>query len=230
MCQARFDLFLTFLLDIVKCEREPRTTPLRGQKRPPTMPRPKAYDPDVVLQKAMLLFWEKGYEATGVEDLEKRMGINRFSIYSTFKSKQQLFLAALDRYDAHLGVRMRERLTAGEAGLPTLKQYFKGLTRLAEQGNRMGCLMCNSAIERSLVDPEIARRVKDHFDRLEDALYAVLKNARKKGEIKGKRNLRDCARYLVVTRQGMQVSLRMGQDPAAVKKVVQFIVHEIDSW
>ena len=194
------------------------------------MPRPKAYDPDTVLEQAMLLFWEKGYEATGVDDLEARMGINRFSIYSTFHSKQQLFLAALDRYEEHIGAGMRERLTAGEAGLPAIKRLFQGLTALAEQGNRMGCFMCNCVIERSLVDPDTAGRVTDHFDRLEEALHAVLQNARKKGEITGKRNLRDCARYLIVTLQGLQVSLRMGQDPATVKKVVRLILHEVDSW
>lgn len=178
----------------------------------------------------MLLFWEKGYEATGIEDLETRMGINRFSIYSTFKSKQLLFLAALDRYDANRGASVRARLTAREAGLPTIKQFFTSLTALAEQGDRMGCLMCNSAIERSLVDPEAATRVKDHFIRLEDAFYTALQNARKKGEVQGKRNLRAAARYLIVALQGMQVSLRMGQDPASVKNVVRIILHEVDSW
>jgi TetR/AcrR family transcriptional repressor of nem operon len=194
------------------------------------MPRPKAYDPDAVLEKAMLLFWEKGYEATGVEDLEERMGINRFSIYSTFKSKQQLFLAALDRYEEHVGAGMRETLMAGEAGLSAIKRLFKGLTMAAEQGNRMGCFMCNCVIERSLVDPDTAGRVTDHFGRLEETLHAVLQDARKKGEITRKRNLRDCARYLVVTLQGMQVSLRMGQDPTTVKKVARLILHEVESW
>ena len=121
------------------------------------------------------------------------MGINRFSIYSTFKSKQQLFLAALDRYEEHIGAKMREQLTAGEAGLSAIKRLFKGLTAAAEQGNRLGCFMCNCVIERSLVDPDTAGRVTDHFARLEEALHAVLQTARKKGEIKGKRNLRDCA-------------------------------------
>ena len=143
---------------------------------------------------------------------------------------RQLFLAALDRYDERRGDKVYALLTAKEAGLPTLKRIFKGLTTQAEQGTRMGCFMCNSAIERSLVDPEIAARVQGHFNRLEEALYAALQNARKKGEIRGKRNLRDCARYLIVALQGMQVTLRLGQDPATVKKVVRFIVHEIDSW
>jgi TetR/AcrR family transcriptional repressor of nem operon len=136
----------------------------------------------------------------------------------------------LDYYDADRGASARARLTADEAGLPTIRHFFKGLTALAEQGSRMGCLMCNSAIERSLVDPEAAARVKDHFDRLEDAFYTALQNARKKGEIQGKQNLRAGARYLIVALQGMQVSLRMGQDPASVKNVVRIILHEVDSW
>lgn len=178
----------------------------------------------------MLLFREEGYEATGIGDLEKRMGINRFSIYRTFQSKRQLFLAALDRYDERRGDKVRARLTVAEAGLPTMKLFFKSLTTQAEQGNRMGCFVCNSAIEGSFVDPEIAARVQGHFNRLEKAFYGALQNARKRGEIKGKRNLRDCARYLIVALQGMQVTLRLGQLSATVKKVVQFIVHEIDSW
>ena len=194
------------------------------------MPRPKAYDTDAVLDQAMLLFWEKGYEATSLEDLEERMGINRFGIYSTFHSKQELFLAALDRYEALYGAKVCEQLTAGEAGLSTIKRLFKGLTPAAEQGNRMGCFMCNCVIERSLLDPDTAARVKNHFARLEDAFYAALQNARKKGQLTGKRNLRAGARYLIVALQGMQVSLRMGQDPASVKNVVALILHEVDSW
>jgi TetR/AcrR family transcriptional repressor of nem operon len=178
----------------------------------------------------MLLFWQKGYEATSLEDLEERMGINRFGIYRTFHSKQQLFLAALDRYDAQRGASVRARFTARDAGLPAIKQFFRSMTTLAEQGNRMGCLMCNSAIERSLVDPDTAARVKDHFDRLEEAFYTALQNARKKGELTGKRNLRAGARYLIVALQGIQVSLRMGQDPGSVKNVIKLILHEVESW
>ena len=62
------------------------------------MPRPKAFDPDAALHKAMQVFWERGYEATSVDDLVQCMGINRFSLYSTFGGKHQLFVAALERY------------------------------------------------------------------------------------------------------------------------------------
>ncbi len=62
------------------------------------MPRVKEFDPDQALDRAMELFWRKGYEATSVQDLVEHMGINRFSLYDTFGSKHELFMAALDRY------------------------------------------------------------------------------------------------------------------------------------
>src|SRR6185295_14348282 len=62
------------------------------------MARPKAFDPDTAAQEAMETFWERGYNATSVNDLLAEMGLNRGSLYGTFGDKKQLFLAALDKY------------------------------------------------------------------------------------------------------------------------------------
>ena len=83
-CYAPGSLKLCSGISLARGATDDRDPTGKARKRPITMPRSKAYDRDAVLQKAMLFFWKKGYEATGIEDLEKRMGINRFSIYSTF--------------------------------------------------------------------------------------------------------------------------------------------------
>jgi len=62
------------------------------------MARTREFDEEKVLEAAMQLFWEKGYEATSLSDLTARMGIQRPSIYSTFGDKKELFEAALRRY------------------------------------------------------------------------------------------------------------------------------------
>lgn len=62
------------------------------------MARPKTFDHDQVLDRAVELFWRKGYEATSIQDLVEAMGIQRGSLYAAFGSKQDLFLAVLDRY------------------------------------------------------------------------------------------------------------------------------------
>ena len=91
------------------------------------MPRPKAFDPDDVLHKAMQVFWERGYEATSMQDLVDCMGINRFSLYSTFGDKHQLFLAALARYRDKVVARLVDELEWSDAGLAAIRQFFTRL-------------------------------------------------------------------------------------------------------
>ena len=62
------------------------------------MPRPKEFIPDDAIEKAMQVFWHKGYEATSMEDLLSAMDLNRGSLYDTFGDKRQLFLKVIDRY------------------------------------------------------------------------------------------------------------------------------------
>ena len=62
------------------------------------MARPKQFDRDEALERAMAVFWRRGYEGTSVRDLVEHMGINRGSLYDTFGDKRTLFLAAVDRY------------------------------------------------------------------------------------------------------------------------------------
>src|SRR5215831_3253346 len=93
------------------------------------MPRPKAFDPDEALQKAMQVFWERGYAATSVEDLVQRMGINRFSLYSTFGGKHQLFVAALERYRETIVADLVGALEQSAAGRAAIRHFF---TRLVD--------------------------------------------------------------------------------------------------
>ena len=68
------------------------------------MSRPKEFNPDEALEKAMQVFWHKGYEATSMEDLLNAMDINRGSLYATFGGKRALFLKAMDRYCSGGGI------------------------------------------------------------------------------------------------------------------------------
>ena len=77
----------------------------------------------------MQVFWERGYEATSVQDLVQGMGINRFSLYSTFGSKHQLFVAALERYRDTIVADLVGELEQSAAGLAAIRQFF---TRLVD--------------------------------------------------------------------------------------------------
>ncbi len=91
------------------------------------MPRQKQFDPDRALGNAMELFWEKGYEATSVQDLVDRMGINRFSMYDTFGSKHQLFMSAINRYQEVLASTVLAELEDSEQGIGSIRACFSRL-------------------------------------------------------------------------------------------------------
>src|SRR5215207_11183976 len=89
------------------------------------MARHKEFDPDAAATEAMETFWERGYAATSVNDLLAEMGLNRGSLYGTFGDKKQLFLAALDRYEAQRSVELHEMLDPDGSARAALVEFMK---------------------------------------------------------------------------------------------------------
>ena len=170
------------------------------------MPRPKEFDPDQALEKAMQVFWRKGYEAASIQDLVEQMGINRFSLYDTFGDKHQLFLAALERYRQKMAYEKLQPIENSQEGLGVIRRYFSDILgwALSEQG-RHGCLITNSAVEMAPHDQETAACIRAHLKRMDAVFHKALLRAREKGEIGKTRNLRDLARFLTSSAQGLAV-------------------------
>lgn len=184
------------------------------------MPRTKEFDPDCALDSAMQLFWEKGYEATSVQDLVERMEINRFSLYSTFGSKHDLFLKALDRYRDRVVSEALRAMEDTDGGLALIRRYFQATLKFvsSKQGWH-GCLMTNSAVELPH-DLEAGAKVQAHLKRLEDAFYRQLRHAQRTGELNSKRRPRELARYLTGVAQGLGVLSRGSPGRRALKSYV----------
>ena len=195
------------------------------------MARPKEFEPNHVLAKAMTVFWEKGYEGTSIRELEQRMGINRLSIYNTFGDKRSLFLAALNFYYNTHSKQLFGPLYEGRRGLQDVEDLLYRFAQWVAQGREfLGCLMCNTAIEMPFNDPQITAQAQQHFAQLEDGIYAALQRARAQGELKDTRNLRARARKLVAILQGVLVRLRLSGDADACRKTVLFALEEVETW
>ncbi len=189
------------------------------------MPRAKEFNPDQALQRAMELFWKKGYEATSVQDLVEQMGINRFSLYSTFGSKHALFIAALDRYRDEIVTDGVAVLEGSEEGIPAIRRYFNDALRFfASARGRRGCLMTNSAVEMAPHDRKAAEKVSAHLERLENAFYRQLLKAQKDGDLDKSRNICDWARFLTGAAQGLGVMMKAGQDRHALEGYVDTVL------
>ncbi|MEZ6164840.1 MAG: TetR/AcrR family transcriptional regulator [Phycisphaerales bacterium] len=90
------------------------------------MPRPKSFDPDTVLHKAMGVFWEKGYDAASISDLTAAMGINRFSLYDTFGDKHSLYIKALESYEESIVTPILERINAFQS-IGEMEEHLMGM-------------------------------------------------------------------------------------------------------
>jgi TetR/AcrR family transcriptional repressor of nem operon len=161
------------------------------------MPRTKEFDPDQVLEKAMQIFWMKGYEATTVQDLVDAMGINRFSIYSTFGNKRQLFLKALDHYCDQVISGAFEILEKYEEGAGAIRKFFMAILEFnrSKHGSH-GCFVVNSTVELAPHDDTTANRIKEHLDRLESAFSKALTYEFKNRPHEDKKNIQDISRFL----------------------------------
>ena len=112
------------------------------------MGRPKSYDQQDVLKKAMLQFWQTGFAETSVSDLETATSLNRYSLYKGFGDKETLFEQALEYYLDHVIARMLTPLTQAEPTISALKAYFLQLNHLLKgKFGHYGCLFQNSQKE-----------------------------------------------------------------------------------
>lgn len=186
------------------------------------MTRTKEFVPKMALEKAMGLFWERGYDKTSVRDLVARVGVAHAGLYGTFGNKRQLFGAALDRYCDDVMGRLLEGLEAPDAALPEIKQHFEMLFELGRDTQfQAGCLMCNAAVELAPTDDAVAGQVREVLDRLVRAFKKALEQAKTRNEIRPGLDLDGAAELLAATQVGMAVLLRARRDWDRIERVAR---------
>ena len=182
------------------------------------MARPKAFDVDEALERAMELFWRQGYQATSLPDLVQHMGIGRQSLYDTFGGKRQLFLQALDRYAAVMIGGALGRLEMPGASIDDLTAFLEAVVAYQTGKQvRTACLMINSAMELAVSDKEVASRASAHHQRMEGAFRRVLEHAAAQGDIHPLLPVDTVARHMVATVLGMVVAAKSGAKPAVLR-------------
>ncbi|WP_336785756.1 TetR/AcrR family transcriptional regulator [Paenibacillus sp. MMO-177] len=178
------------------------------------MARPREFDQDAVLQKAMELFWEKGYERTSIQDLVERTGVHRGSLYDTFGDKSQLFLTCLDRFREGNRGHASSILEEDGPAKDVLWRYFQRLIDVAmsEENGRRGCMIANTAMDMGKVDPVVSFRIEAYTLDMETNFKNFLMRAQQQGELKTKHTVQEAARFLLNTRNGLYVLAKIATD------------------
>lgn len=185
------------------------------------MARTKEFDPDAVLQRAVELFWRKGYAATSMADLVEHLGIARASIYGTFGGKRALYLKAYERYLEN-GVDFAALLSGPGPALPAVRALVRKYAEdEANDADHRGCFIVNTAVELAPHDREVAAKVAANWDFVEGVLTSALTRAHAQGELAAGKDPRAIARLLLTVMQGMRVIGKAGDDPARLRDAAE---------
>jgi TetR/AcrR family transcriptional regulator, transcriptional repressor for nem operon len=194
------------------------------------MGRTKSYSREEITGKAMDLFWLRGFSGTSTQDLVEHLGVNRYSLYAEFGSKQGVYEAALERYEHDVVTRHFALLETPDSGLEEVRETMRYFASSARRpGSERGCFLCNAATERAPHDPVSRGFVDAYLDRIVRALRRALTQAQMRGEVAAGVPVDDEARLLAATLLGFFVLLRAQSEPVILRGACSAAVRHIDA-
>jgi TetR/AcrR family transcriptional repressor of nem operon len=195
------------------------------------MARPAKYPRETMLERAMDLFWTKGYEATSVQDLLNGLDIHRGTLYDSFGDKHGLYMEVLAHYRNTIGARLLKTLAQPGSKKAIIYQVFDLMTStLATAEGRRGCLLTNATMELSLSDAAVAGAVGTSQLNLTAAFEQTLTEAQQAGEISARSppDLHALAQYLVTSIQGLRVQARTNANLLALRQITKIVLSVLD--
>ena len=197
-----------------------RQTPLRLPRG-----RPREFDKDAVIERAMGVFWSSGYNGTSLPDLLEATNLSRGSLYAAFGDKHGLFLRSLDRYIDDSLTRLDRELDPRKNALAGIRVCLAGyVERASGVGGKRGCLVVATAMELAGHDIEVERRIRRFFKAMETRLAAALVRARAEGDLVEGVDPATVARLLVCLVEGMRVVSKTSADRPLSQAVVQTVI------
>ena len=196
----------------------------KAARKPPiaVRGRPRSFDCDLALAKALQVFWRKGYAGASLADLTRAMGINRPSLYAAYGDKEQLFRKALDKY-----VRQQEAYLREALGEPRVRDaVWKLLLGAAESmcagaGHPAGCLLVQGSMASGREDEAITRELARRRSANEAMIRERMRRAQKEGELSSDRDADAIAKYVATLTLGMAVQAASGASREQLRQIAE---------
>ncbi|WP_149095263.1 TetR/AcrR family transcriptional regulator [Paenibacillus terrae] len=183
------------------------------------MARSKEFEVNEVLDKAMKIFWEQGYEKTSMSDLVEHMGIHRRSIYDTFDDKHSLFLQAMDRYCSKVNATLLAEVKTSKTAVEALHKIF-GFMITESEDMPSGCLIVNSAVELAVRDTDVDTRSIELFTVTEQMFEQIILWGQRDGEFSSNHDAKKMAEYLHNISVGIRAMARTSTDKEKLNRIV----------
>ncbi|MER6582474.1 TetR/AcrR family transcriptional regulator [Nonomuraea sp. NPDC001023] len=189
--------------------------------------RPRAFDKDQALQRALLLFWSRGYGETSIQDLVEALDLERGSLYGAFGDKRQFYLTAVQLYWDTYERELTAALASGPV-LPALREVLANPARTQEYasdaGVPQGCMIGNTTAELVPQDAEARAIVARSHDRFTRIVADALRRAQADGEVVRTATPEAQAQLLLFTVQGLSLVSRAGLDTSVALAAVDALI------
>ena len=199
----------------------PKTKPQRG--------RPRAYDRDMALSRAMDKFWEAGYAATSLDDLSSAMSMNRPSIYAAFGDKEALYRQALDHYRASSRSAIGEALSDARPLSHALQDFYERAIEvyLSGETSARGCFMIETALTEAVANRQLRDKLAESLQGLERVLAARIALGQQRGEVRGDANPAELAQVAAAMLYLLAIQARSGATRKSLKTTMKAALNTI---
>jgi len=194
---------------------------VKGTQISASVGRPREFELDEAVRKAMQVFWDRGYHDASLPDLLEGMELSRGSFYKALVDKRGVYLRALDAYIEDAVRSVGETLHSNPSPKAAIRDAFsQQVDQSSGTEGLRGCFVVFAAVEMLPDDKEVAPRISRLFRRLQDLYAAAIIRAQALGEIDPGLDERTLARFLVCQIQGMRVLAKAGADRAETRAMV----------
>ena len=185
------------------------------------MARPFEFDPDIAIDRALQVFWQKGYAGTTPQDLLEATGIGKGSFYNYFKSKHNMFELCLQRYRSSQSDAMIAFLKQPISAKVRLRGALEQLIKFDLEGPvRKGCMAVNTAAELATSDESALGIVQAMFDRTEAAFAQLIEDGQSTGDIRTDIDAASLASLLFTTVLGLRIAGLVADTPDRLERTV----------
>lgn len=193
------------------------------------MPRPASYDRETALTSALTLFWEKGFHATSLKDLEAALEMKPGSIYAAFSSKEKLYSQAMQCYFEASRDAFRAEMAQAQSPLVGLADHIRSYASLPlDHPHRQVCMLLKTIIDTQTTEPSLAEQARNHLDDIRTEIALVFRHAQSDSQILAEANVNHLARRYQANVNALRVELHQSGDSGGIHQLAEDMALEVE--
>jgi AcrR family transcriptional regulator len=184
----------------------------------PARGRPRCFDLEEALDRSLLLFWEKGFQNTSLDEIAEAVGVKKPSLYAAFGDKEMLFRKVVQRYSGKLNepIQALDRYDDIREAIDAFIEL--GIAGGCSQGHPRGCLLASAFADSTLLPPNVAKEIKALVNQADEAVAERLKRAVRDGQLPADFDVKGTAKFLITLMHGIALRVRAGESRAALRR------------